>query len=52
MPNVGCEMHWMHLTVSGICDKSFCLQKMNNTMLFLTGCFQWHDSFFWRPDRV
>ena len=30
----------MHLRVNGICTKSFCPQKTNNRMLFLTGCFQ------------
>jgi len=32
-------IHWTHLRVNGICTKSFCPQKMNNRMLFLTGFF-------------
>ena len=31
---------WTHLRVNGIWATSFCQEKMNNRMLFLTGCLQ------------
>ena len=33
-------IYWTHMRVNGIWTKSFCRQKTNNRMLFLTGCFQ------------
>ena len=33
-------IYWTHLRVNGIWATSFCPEKMNNGMLFLTGCFQ------------
>jgi len=33
-------IYWTHLRVNGIWAKSFCPEKMNNRMLFPTGCFQ------------
>ena len=46
-PNMYCwycktlvTIYWTHLRVNGIWQTSFYPEKMNNRMLFLTGCFQ------------
>jgi len=45
-PNMYCwscktlvTIYWTHLRMNGIWATSFCPEKMNNRMLFLTGCF-------------